>query len=251
MREFTYGVITGVSVAVALVAVAARAQDPSIPQPGTIELPFKGLNSSGETVFLIEDGSNGPLMTIGSGDKLVRIGGTPVGMAIQAKSGDRTVNLVAGSQVVAINANGQEGTVSLGVTAEEGAGMQVSVNSKKVIDLGVNPGKNATLRLFNPQGQPAALMGSNPAANGGGAAYFYDGAGHNIAFIEPRDGAGKLGISNAGGSIAEMTISRDGSGGKVGVYSNSGQVFAAASTAGQGAACAYSDKEEKCLMPKQ
>lgn len=250
MRHFGFGVVIGASAAGILAfLVNANAQNDQLHK---FTLPFEIVGSSGATVMKVEDSGYGPLLTLGSGNRTVRIGGSPAGMAIQVKNGAATVNAVAGQSVAAVNTQGPGGAVNFGYSQQDGFGMTVAISDNPAVELGVKPGRNGVLRIYTPDGKVAAMLGSNPGAGGGGSAYFYNVGGQLFAYATPDGDSGTMGIVKAERVVAELTGSKDGTGGKIGVYDNSGgQVFAAASTGGKGTACAYSpESQPKCLQPK-
>lgn len=250
MRQALTGAVFGALFAAMFSTyIGANAQDTD--EPGNFTLPFEIRNSAGTVVFKIEEGSNGPLLTLGSGSKLIQLGERGSGMALQLQSGSSMVSAFASQDLALVNTRYANGTTSVGYAKTSGYGFAVDIDKKPVAELGVRPGRNGALRVFAPDGTPVVLAGSNPAHGGAGSAYFNDIAGKSFAYIQYEKDVGVVAVAKADRPVVTIGGSVDGSGGKLGVYTNSGeQVFAAASSASKGAACAYGSQRRQCMTPE-
>lgn len=250
MKQVMTGAACGALVATMLSSfMGANAQDADEPEP--FRLPFEILDGGGNVVFKVEQGSNGPLMTLGTGNNTIRLGAIIPGMAMQLQSGTSMVSAVAGQNLALVNTKHGSGTTSLGYSLQDGHGVAIDIDEKSVAELGVRPGRNGALRVFAPDGTPVVQAGSNPAHGGAGSAYFNDTAGKAFAYIQYHQDAGLVAVAKADRPVVTLGGSADGSGGKLAVLNNGGeQVFAAASSGSNGAACAYGSQHNECMSPK-
>ncbi|MBS7696215.1 MULTISPECIES: hypothetical protein [unclassified Chelatococcus] len=226
----------------------ADARDGS-PKPARFAMPFELVDSAGQVVFKVEETANGPILKMTSGSKSIHLGMNAGGSALQLSSGSDVASAAAGSNASIFRSKVGNVLTTLG-TEEADTGMQIDVGEMEQVHIGIKPTKNAAARVFKPDGSIAVQLGSNPAAQGNGTLYVYGANGEPAAHIEAKEDGGYLGISNGSQPLASLSPGRDGSAGKIGIFTPDGnQVFAAGAVGGRGVACAYGNNRQQCLNP--
>lgn len=248
MRSFTSGAFVGGSVASLLaLSIMAGAQDGKSVKPARFAMPFELVDSSGQVVFKVEETASGPILKMTSGSKSISLGMTAAGSALQLNSGSDVASAAAGSNASVFRTRVGDVLTTLG-TAESDTGMQVDVGDKEQVHVGIKPAKNAAVRVFRPDGNIAVQLGSNLAQQSNGTIYVYGANGNQAAYMVAKEDGGYLGVSNGSQPLASLSPGRDGSAGKLGVFTPDGtQVFAAGAVGGRGQACAYGNNRQQCL----
>lgn len=218
------------------------------PKPATFAMPFQIVDGAGQIVLKIEEANGHAVLIMGSNNQTLRIGITNSGPSLDLRTGSNVVNMYAGESGAMLQI--RRGNLLTAIeNTEKGVGLTVENGDKEQLHAGIKPGKNSALRIFGTNGQPSVALGATSAA-AASAVYLYDGSGERVAFIESREDGGHVGIAKGNKALAELSPGKDGSAGKLGIFSTSGsQVFAAGAISGRGSACAYGDRGTQCLSP--
>ncbi len=109
---------------------------------------------------------------------------------------------------------------ALGANDQGQAGVRIRSGDRILAELGESQKGHVRLKLSNPQGQPVAVVGSNPDGSGG-TIIVANGTGNRLGSLEATAGGGQLSVWGAGQTpLAQVGV--DGSKGMMRIYNQNG-----------------------------